>query len=253
MISDSAFLVFFILNKHVFKQTIFVFLEDRCFICHSSIPVGWFMYSISLLYHLAKLHYENHRATSIPKVYLHDMLSVENDTCGIEIMVCFMCFVIYNSTNTTVQSLNVKTKQVCSTICCVSLSVLMCRYLQDCVATGWQKVALPIGWFVMLAFIIYILATTADKYFCVTLTDMVEKMGIPPSIAGVTFLSFGNGGPDVFALMSAVVNGYSHIGMGSNLGAGLFITTVITGVVAFISECKVNPLSFYRDIITYIV
>ena len=105
----------------------------------------------------------------------------------------------------------------------------------------------------MLAFIIYILATTADKYFCVTLTDMVEKMGIPPSIAGVTFLSFGNGGPDVFALMSAVVNGYSHIGMGSNLGAGLFITTVITGVVAFINECKVSPLSFYRDIITYIV
>lgn len=105
----------------------------------------------------------------------------------------------------------------------------------------------------MLSFVIYILATTADKYFCVTLTDMVEKMGVPPSIAGVTFLSFGNGGPDVFALMSAVVNGYSHIGMGSNLGAGLFITTVITGVVAFMSECKVNPLSFYRDIITYIV
>ena len=80
-----------------------------------------------------------------------------------------------------------------------------------------------------------------------------EKMGIPPSIAGVTFLSFGNGGPDVFALMSAVVSGYSHIGMGSNLGAGLFITTVITGVVAFMSECRVNPLSFFRDLITYIV
>ena len=78
-------------------------------------------------------------------------------------------------------------------------------------------------------------------------------MGIPPSIAGVTFLSFGNGGPDVFALMSAVVSGYSHIGMGSNLGAGLFITTVITGVVAFMSECRVNPLSFFRDLITYIV
>ena len=41
--------------------------------------------------------------------------------------------------------------------------------------------------------------------------------------------------------------------MGSNLGAGLFITTVITGVVSFMSDCKVNPLSFYRDIITYIV
>lgn len=129
----------------------------------------------------------------------------------------------------------------------------MFRYLQDCVAHGWQKVALPICWICLLCYIIYILATTADKYFCVALTDMVEKMGIPPSIAGVTFLSFGNGGPDVFALMSAVVSGYSHIGMGSNLGAGLFITTVITGVVAFMSECRVNPLSFFRDLITYIV
>lgn len=126
-------------------------------------------------------------------------------------------------------------------------------YLQDCVAVGWQKVALPICWLLILIFVIYILATTADRYFCVTLTDMVEKMGIPPSIAGVTFLSFGNGGPDVFALMTAVINGYTHIGMGSNLGAGLFITTVITGVVAFMSECRVNPLSFFRDIITYIV
>ena len=108
-------------------------------------------------------------------------------------------------------------------------------------------------WLLILMFVIYILATTADRYFCVTLTDMVEKMGIPPSIAGVTFLSFGNGGPDVFALMTAVINGYTHIGMGSNLGAGLFITTVITGVVAFMSECRVNPLSFFRDIITYIV
>ena len=129
----------------------------------------------------------------------------------------------------------------------------MSRYIQECQASGWQKPLLIVGWFSLLAFIIYILATTADKYFCVTLTDMVEKMGIPPSIAGVTFLSFGNGGPDVFALMTAVIDGHSHIGMGSNLGAGLFITTVITGVVAFMSECKVNPLSFYRDIITYIV
>ena len=129
----------------------------------------------------------------------------------------------------------------------------MPRYIQECQAHGWQKPVLIVGWFSLLAFVIYILATTADKYFCVTLTDMVEKMGIPPSIAGVTFLSFGNGGPDVFALMTAVIDGHSHIGMGSNLGAGLFITTVITGVVAFMSECKVNPLSFYHDIITYIV
>ena len=130
---------------------------------------------------------------------------------------------------------------------------LVYRYIQDCVAHGWLKVLFPICWILLLTYMIFILATTADKYFCVALTDMVEKLGIPPSIAGVTFLSFGNGGPDVFALMSAVISGYTHIGMGSNLGAGLFITTVITGVVAFMSECRVNPLSFFRDIITYIV
>jgi hypothetical protein len=41
--------------------------------------------------------------------------------------------------------------------------------------------------------------------------------------------------------------------MGANLGAGLFVTSVITGVVAYMSECRVNPISFYRDIIAYIV
>ena len=71
------------------------------------------------------------------------------------------------------------------------------------------------------------------------------------SIAGVTFLAFGNGAPDVFSLVISVLSGMTEIGVGANVGAGLFITTVVAGSVAVFSNCEVNKHAFLRDILFY--
>jgi sodium/potassium/calcium exchanger 6 len=54
---------------------------------------------------------------------------------------------------------------------------------------------------------------------------IVEKYRIPPDIAGVTFLSFGNGSPDVFSNIAAFSLSSPNIGVTSILGGGLLVTT----------------------------
>ena len=108
-----------------------------------------------------------------------------------------------------------------------------------------------------------LLASTADDYFCVVMDSVVEKLHIPPSVAGiiswslwylgVTFLAFGNGAPDVFSLIISVMSGMTEIGVGANVGAVMFVTTVVAGCVAIFSNCEVNRKAFLRDSIFYLV
>ena len=118
-------------------------------------------------------------------------------------------------------------------------------------------------WIIILVLLLSLLASTADDYFCVVMDSIVDKLHIPPSIAGlhslshssvgVTFLAFGNGAPDVFSLIISVLSGLTEIGVGANVGAGLFITTVVAGSVAVFSNCEVNKRAFLRDIIFYTI
>lgn len=71
------------------------------------------------------------------------------------------------------------------------------------------------------------------------------------SFLGVTFLAFGNGAPDVFSLIISVLSGMTEIGVGANVGAGMFVTTVVAGCVAVFSNCEVNRRAFLRDSIFY--
>lgn len=61
-----------------------------------------------------------------------------------------------------------------------------------------------------------------------------KQFGLPPRFAGVTLLALGNGAADVSAIMSAVTSnpttGY-EMAMGSLTGGGMFIGTVVAGVV----------------------
>ena len=50
----------------------------------------------------------------------------------------------------------------------------------------------------------------------------------------------------------SVLAGMTEIGVGPNLGAGVFLTTVVAGCVAVCSNCEVNKRAFTRDISFYI-
>lgn len=72
----------------------------------------------------------------------------------------------------------------------------------------------------------YILGSTADGYLSPALETIAVKLGISESLAGVTFLAFGNGAPDVISALSASGGDADgiYLAIGALLGAGLFVS-----------------------------
>jgi hypothetical protein len=79
-----------------------------------------------------------------------------------------------------------------------------------------------VGWLLVQ---FWLLADTADSFFVPILQQMVILFEVQPALAGITFLSFGNGAPDVFATIAAFSQGgnAADIGIGSLLGSGMFV------------------------------
>jgi len=98
------------------------------------------------------------------------------------------------------------------------------------------------------------LAVTADDFFCPSLVVISKVLHLSPNIAGVTFLAFGNGSPDVFSAIAALsTGGDPALGLGGLLGAGVFVTTVVAGTISVVTPFTAMQRPFIRDVIFYIV
>jgi len=117
-------------------------------------------------------------------------------------------------------------------------------------------IILPVGiLIIILSF--YILGTTADGYLSPSLETISSKLGMSESLAGVTFLAFANGAPDVVSALSASggeADGI-YLAIGALLGAGLFVTTVVAAVVILSAKkpIQVYPRVFLRDVGFYML
>lgn len=56
----------------------------------------------------------------------------------------------------------------------------------------------------------------------------------------MTFLALGNGAADLSSTFAAVVGNDFGMAAGSLLGAGLFITSIVLAIVAFVSDATVS-------------
>ncbi|GJN38715.1 hypothetical protein PR202_gb27783 [Eleusine coracana subsp. coracana] len=108
-----------------------------------------------------------------------------------------------------------------------------------------------------LLVLFYLLGDTASQYFCASLEGLSAALRLPPAVAGVTFLALGNGAPDVLssvvAFASGVGGGAADVGLSSALGGALFVSTVVTGVVALVAKSRdddavVERRAFVRDV-----
>lgn len=72
-------------------------------------------------------------------------------------------------------------------------------------------------------------------------------------MAGVTFLAFGNGSPDVFSTFAAMKAHSGSLAVGELIGAAGFITAVVAGSMALVRPFKVARKSFVRDVGFFIV
>ena len=68
------------------------------------------------------------------------------------------------------------------------------------------------------------------------------------SMAGVTFLAFGNGSPDVFSTFAAMKTHSGSLAVGELIGAAGFITAVVAGSMALVRPFRVARKSFVRDV-----
>ncbi|XP_024597225.1 mitochondrial sodium/calcium exchanger protein isoform X2 [Neophocaena asiaeorientalis asiaeorientalis] len=92
-----------------------------------------------------------------------------------------------------------------------------------------------------LLYLFLILGVTAAKFFCPNLSAISTTLKLSHNVAGVTFLAFGNGAPDIFSALVAFS------------GAGVLVTTVVAGGIAILHPFTAASRPFLRDVIFYMV
>ncbi|RYP92775.1 hypothetical protein DL770_001164 [Monosporascus sp. CRB-9-2] len=103
-----------------------------------------------------------------------------------------------------------------------------------------------------LGFLFTTIGIAASDFFSVNLSTIATILGLSESLAGVTFLAFGNGSPDVFSTFAAMGSNSGSMAVGELIGAAGFITSVVAGSMALVREFKVSRKTFVRDICFYI-
>lgn len=115
-----------------------------------------------------------------------------------------------------------------------------------CDMKGSQPVAFSII-VVWTALLFSTIGIASSDFFCPNLATIANSLGMSQSVAGVTFLAFGNGSPDVFSTFAAFKAHSGSLAIGELLGAAAFITSVVAGAMAIIAPFKVSRRSFLRD------
>lgn len=114
----------------------------------------------------------------------------------------------------------------------------------------------PLAFTLLLVWLSLLFSTigiAASDFFCIDLSTISNILGMSESMAGVTFLAFGNGSPDVFSTFAAMNTNSGSLAVGELFGAAGFITAVVAGSMALIRPFHVAKKSFLRDVGFFIV
>ncbi|KAH7571646.1 hypothetical protein JRO89_XS04G0110700 [Xanthoceras sorbifolium] len=113
--------------------------------------------------------------------------------------------------------------------------------------------AILLLWLVVL---FYLMGNTAANYFCSSLESLSKILKLPPTIAGITLLSLGNGASDVFAsIVSFTKSGDGDVGFNSILGGAFFVSSVVVGIISIVispKQISVDKHSFIRDLLFFL-
>ncbi|XP_023589547.1 mitochondrial sodium/calcium exchanger protein [Trichechus manatus latirostris] len=107
---------------------------------------------------------------------------------------------------------------------------------------------------IWLLYLFLILGVTAANFFCPNLSAISTTLKLSHNVAGVTFLAFGNGAPDIFSALVAFSDPRTAgLAFGALFGAGVLVTTVVAGGIAILRPFTAASRPFLRDIIFYMV
>ncbi|KAF5359317.1 hypothetical protein D9756_003385 [Leucocoprinus leucothites] len=99
-----------------------------------------------------------------------------------------------------------------------------------------------------LIFLFSTLGISASDFFTPNLASVAQLLGLDENVAGVTFLAFGNGSPDLFSTLSAMRAGSGSLAIGELLGAASFIVSCVVGSMCIIKPFRVHRAPFLRDV-----
>jgi sodium/potassium/calcium exchanger 6 len=99
-----------------------------------------------------------------------------------------------------------------------------------------------------LIFLFSTLGISASDFFTPNLATIAQLLGLDENVAGVTFLAFGNGSPDVFSTFSAMRANSGSLALGELIGAATFIVSCVVGSVCIIKPFQVHRKPFLRDV-----
>jgi sodium/potassium/calcium exchanger 6 len=97
-------------------------------------------------------------------------------------------------------------------------------------------------------FLFSTLGISASDFFTPNLATIAQLLGLDENVAGVTFLAFGNGSPDLFSTFSAMRANSGSLAIGELLGAASFIVSCVVGSMCIIKPFKVHRGPFLRDV-----
>jgi len=119
-----------------------------------------------------------------------------------------------------------------------------------------QNLWLTIPIFIMIGSLcFFILSDTSNRYLSNALTLLSDKLKFSQNLAGLTFVAFGNGAPDVISSIVASKDDSDGIDftIGALMGASVFVTSfVLSTVVIYAKSITVEKKLFIRDILMYL-
>ncbi|TFK40316.1 Sodium/calcium exchanger protein-domain-containing protein [Crucibulum laeve] len=133
--------------------------------------------------------------------------------------------------------------------CPKSDTLLSINYLRHYFCTDLPlRPAVFVGLIIWLVFLFSTLGISASDFFTPNLATIAQMLGLDENVAGVTFLAFGNGSPDVFSTFSAMRANSGSLAIGELLGAASFIVSCVVGSMCIIKPFKVHRGPFLRDV-----
>lgn len=109
----------------------------------------------------------------------------------------------------------------------------------------------PLIFIALVSWLIFLFSTlgiSASDFFTPNLASIAQLLGLDENVAGVTFLAFGNGSPDLFSTLSAMRADSGSLAIGELLGAASFIVSCVVGSMCIIKPFRVHRAPFLRDV-----
>ncbi|KAH8555752.1 Sodium/calcium exchanger protein-domain-containing protein [Umbelopsis sp. PMI_123] len=131
---------------------------------------------------------------------------------------------------------------------CKEYSTGILDYLCLYYCSGPYKPLILIALFAFLTYLFAAIGVVASDFFCPNLQTIASSLHMSESLAGVTFLAFGNASPDLFTTFSALNSGSGSLAVGELIGAAFFIVTVVAGGMALIHPFRAKRMVFLRDV-----